>query len=258
MPDRSQRIVRGDPLGRRIEYRGFDADVRAEDDPGLTGYAATWWVVDSYGTFMVPGAATASLKEREGRIPHLWQHEPRAPIGRHNEIREDEKGLWIDVSLIDDGAEGSVAIKRLRGGVPLGLSFGFRTVHERPATEDDPMVFSANTPEWVRRDPTTAYAITEVKYYEDSTVTFPANDTAEIASVRSDVTAQTLASLIEDLRAGRLPAGDLALVEQLAAAWQERPEGAKASPPPPPSKARHTDAALLLARYGHLLRNANA
>jgi HK97 family phage prohead protease len=256
MPDRSRRAIPDDP--RRIEYRGFDAATRAEDDPGLTGYAATWWVVDSFGTFMVPGAFAKSLSERAGKIPHLWQHDPRSPIGKHNELREDDAGLFIDVSLIDDGAEGSVAIKRLRGGVPLGLSFGFRTIRERAATEDDPMVFSANTPEWVRKDPTSAWAIEEVKYYEDSTVTFPANDTAEIASVRADVGAQTLAALIEDLRAGRLPAGDLALVDHLAAAWQSRPEGARASPPPARSKARRTEAALLLARYGHLLRNANA
>src|SRR4029434_4495128 len=92
---------------------------------------------DSYLSCFAKGCFRKSLRDRGERLPVLWQHNPNAPIGRHVTIKEDATGLAVDVHLIDDGAEGSTALKRLRGGVPLGLSFGFQTVKDRSADDED-------------------------------------------------------------------------------------------------------------------------
>lgn len=241
---RDQRIKRGDK--REIEFRAMPAagdglSTRADaDSPGFTGYASTFGVVDSYFTVIDPTAFDKTLTERAKnngeRIPHLWQHWSDVPIGKHREMRTDDKGLFVDVELIDDGAEGTVAIKRLRGGVPLGMSFGFRTIRERPATDADTLIFSDGLdalPNWIRDNlPGSVWVIEELKLYETSTVTFPANDAATIDAMRSERDAVAITSLLDDLRSGRrLDDTAAALITDLVAAVADRPDLRQQAPP---------------------------
>jgi uncharacterized protein len=57
--------------------------------PGLSGYATTFWEVDSSGMVLAPGAFTRTLKDRGHKVPLLWQHDPQKPIGRNANLRED-------------------------------------------------------------------------------------------------------------------------------------------------------------------------
>ncbi len=149
---------------------------------GFTGYASTFWAADSYGTAFAPGCFAKSLAERGTDFPCLWQHNPDAPIGRHLAIREDATGLFVDVVLSEDGAEGSVAAARLRDEIPLAMSFGFRTRRSRPIDDDDPLDETTLAPLGIARKD--VEVITAVDLFEDSVVTFPANRRAKILAVR--------------------------------------------------------------------------
>lgn len=245
MANRDQRAKPGDK--RSIEFRAFEGRVDAASG-GFSGYASTFWRIDSYGTAIAPGSFTKTLSERRDKLHVLYQHNPDWAIGKIDQIEQDEVGLRHDSSVVDDGAEGTVALKRLRFGVPFGQSFGFRTVRERPATEDDPVESGDTTPEYYKRNPLDVYVIEEVKLYEISLVTFPANDAAVIESVRAETGAQALAQTLEDLRTGRLDAAGRALVSHLVTAWQDAaPDAVTSAPRTSDEQARRDRESVLAA-----------
>lgn len=214
-------------MGRKIEKR-TSLDFRAtKEDNGFSGYAASFWNVDSYGTAMAPGAFKKTIQERSSKIPVLWNHNTDIPVGKHLELREDDKGLFVNIGIADDGAEGTTLLKRLRFGVPIGMSFGFATIRDRSANDDDPIDMST-APAWVmengRRD---VRVITEVQYWESSPVTFPANENSTIDAIRSaylEEQAEFLNSLLEDLRSGGLKLEDarLPMLQSVVDAYKER------------------------------------
>ncbi len=193
-----------------IDYR-TSMELRTKDDgDGFEGHAASWWSVDSYGTCFAPGAFKRTIRNRIDKIPVLWNHDDDHPIGKHIELKEDDHGLYVNVGIADDGSEGTTLIKRLRFGVPLGLSFGFETFKDRSPEDDDPIDMS-NAPRWIGNDLTNVRVITEVKYWESSPVTFAANENSTIDTIRAarmEQEAEYLTSLLEDLRSGRLILGD--------------------------------------------------
>lgn len=241
MPDKLHRIRSGD--SRQTEYRAADADLKDEEGV-VAGYLSVPWVVDSYGTAVTPQAFDKTIRERGDKLHFLYQHNPDWAIGRLTNVEVDGIGLKHESKIIEDGAEGTVALKRLRGGVPFGQSFAFRTIYERPAKDDDPLVFTENSPKWAQNDRSAVWVIEEVKLYEGSIVTFPANDLAVITSVRSDMEAQTLSQTLEDLNAGRLNPAQRALIAEIAAAWQAAPE-LHQQPPRTDANARADREALL-------------
>ena len=235
-----------------IEYRGFDVR-SAEGGAGFDGYASTSWHVDSYLTAFAPGAWAKTLSEQAGRVLVLWQHDPGVPIGRPTEMAEDGTGLRVTAAVSEATQAGRDALGLLRDGVPLGLSVGFRTIRERPATEADPLVLDGAVPEWMRQegsDPLSLISvIEEARLYEFSVVSFPANEHAQIEAVRSDLRAQSLAATLDDLTAGRLDGPTRALVADLVAAWPAAP-GAVA--PPRTGRGRRVDVLAVLAEHGML------
>ncbi len=219
-----------------IEYRDVaELNRRADaDSDGFDGYAATFMRADSYGTAFAKGAFRKTLGDRKGRIPLLYQHNPDWAIGAPAVLREDKTGLWHESGVVDDGAEGTVALKRLRGGVPFGMSFGFQTRKDRSAEEDD-VIDVSQTP---GLKPSDVRVITEVKLWEISLVTFPANEAASITAVRADLGADVLTQTLDELRAGTLSPSRRSLVAALVAAWSDAtgPEGQ--TPPPIAAEAR--------------------
>lgn len=214
-----------------IHYR-TSFDLRATDDTdGFEGHAASWWSVDSYGTAFAPGAFKRTIRNRVDKIPVLWNHDHQHPIGKHLALREDKHGLYVNVGIADDGAEGSVFLKRLRFGVPFGLSFGFATYKDRSAEDDDPLDMTT-APEWLgtgksaRKD---VRVITEVKLWESSPVTFPANENSTIDAIRSarlEQQADFLTSLLEELRSGDFDHEDarMPLLRSLVDAFSALPD----------------------------------
>ena len=240
-----------------IEIRST-LDVRASEHvDGFSGYASTFWAADSYGTAMAPGSFRKSIRERGDRIPVLWNHNTDIPVGRHIEIKEDRKGLFVNIGIADDDAEGSTLLKRLRFGVPLGMSFGFRNIKSRAGTDDDPIDLSQLP--GVKKSEIEVY--TENAYWESSPVTFPANTLATIDNIRNEQAIESIALLsqtLEDLRSGDLNDEDprWALLRDLVAAFDERaepePDPDEGTTPLPDESARrrNLDIDIALARYG--------
>ena len=226
------------PLPREYEKRdaltvGGDGEVmlrapqvrEASDDlgPGYDGYPLTWNTVDSYGTFFVRGAVKKSIKERINEIPVLWQHDIHTPIGRHIEMKEDKTGLFVR-NVISDTVAGRDALTLLRDGVPLGLSFGFRTIKDRSATDDDEIDLTV-APDWAKSAPRNELrAIVEVAYWEDSPVTFASNTKANLTDVRSALDPGIITSLMDSMQAGTLTDEQTRQLEALVAAYQTRAE----------------------------------
>jgi HK97 family phage prohead protease len=112
---------------KQLEHRTtFDIELRADKDDGASGgfagYAATFNRVDSYGTAFAPGAFEKTLKERGDKVPVLYNHDKNANVGVPELLEVDKTGLRVEARLFDDGAEGTVLLKRLRQGARFGMS----------------------------------------------------------------------------------------------------------------------------------------
>lgn len=200
----------------QIQYRM--ADVRAADDgAGVSGYASHFWSVDSYLTAVKPGAFRKTIRERGPRIPVLWQHDPDKPIGRPTTLKEDKTGLYFDAAITEATTYGRDAMALLRDDVPLGVSFGFQTTKSRAATKDDPLDFTQ-----IKAKADDIEIIEEVRLWEVSLVTFPANEQATINTVRAAAEADALSTLLEHIRGGTLTDEHAALVAELVDAWAAR------------------------------------
>ncbi|KRW96311.1 HK97 family phage prohead protease [Paracoccus sp. MKU1] len=123
----------------------------------IEGYASLFGLADQGGDVVVRGAYAASLKRlaaRGDRARMLWQHDPARPIGVWEEIREDEKGLWVKGRLLPEIAQAREAAALVAAGAIDGLSIGYRTI----AAE---------------RDGKGRRLLSEVELWEVSLVTFP-------------------------------------------------------------------------------------
>lgn len=152
----------------------------ADDRQGvLTGYASVFGVIDSYGDVIMPGAfaRTIAAWQAKGRpVPILWQHDTHAPIGVSTTLSEDEAGLRLEATLlVADVAQAREAAALADAGALGGLSIGFSI----PAK-------TSSGGEAVTYDPTLdAWLIHEVKLWEVSLVTFPANELATIDAIKA-------------------------------------------------------------------------
>ena len=223
-----------------LQYRTAEVRALADDEgAGFAGHAAHFWSVDSYGTAVKPGAFRKTLKERGERVPVLWQHDPFSPIGRPTELKEDKEGLAFSAEVVVDTRAGAEAMALLRADVPLGMSFGFETVKSRPVEDADADKLDwSQAPVFYKGEEGRQYVrvIEEVRLWEISLVTFPANDLAAVEDVRAD--AETLSLLLDAIRGKSLRPEQRALVEQIVAAWGDGAEPAGETPPLTPVEAR--------------------
>lgn len=140
-------------------------DIKTEGAPGtFEGYGAIFGNKDRDGDIVTHGAFAESLKA--GMPVLLWQHDQKAPIGRFDEVREDEKGLFVKGRLALHG-RGLEAYELLKMGALDGLSIGFVTKE-------------------ASRDPATSTrTISKADLMEISLVTFPANELARVSTVKA-------------------------------------------------------------------------
>ena len=237
-----------------LQYR--TAEIRADDDgAGLSGYASHFGSIDSYGTAVKRGAFAKTIRERGGRIPVLWNHWSDSPIGKPDELKEDETGLWFNASISEGTTHGRDVMTLLRDGVPLGMSFGFETIRSRPVEEGDILDWS-QAPDFYKDPENHEYVrmIEEVRLWEISVVTFPANELATINDVRQIDQIDALTTLLEDLRSGDLTEDDRrwSHLHSIVAAMPTLPEPGTPTPPPPhDARRRIREAQALLALRQH-------
>ena len=171
-----------DDLIRMVDIPTAEVEFRAADDGGLgtlAGYAAVFnsdTVIDSWeGRFverLAPGSFAKTLKDRGDKVKVLFNHgfDPSIgdkPLGKPKVMREDKRGLYVEVPL-DDTSYNRDLVASLRSGALDGMSFRFTVVREEIDESDDLPVRT----------------LREVKLFEFGPVTFPAYE-ATTAGVRA-------------------------------------------------------------------------
>ena len=148
----------------------------------LVGYAALFneeTVIDSWeGRFVeriAKGAFARTLEQRGDKVKVLFNHgfDPSVgdkPLGKPEVMREDKRGLWVEVP-IDDTSYGRDIVASLRSGALDGQSFRFSVKDEKWDEPKDAKSLPVRT-------------IREVELFEFGPVTFPAYE-ATSAGVRS-------------------------------------------------------------------------
>ena len=123
--------------GLERKYCRVEAGLEVKEGAVIEGYASVFGVTDRGGDVVDAGAYKASLNAltKAGRsVKMLWQHDPTEPIGVWDEVREDDKGLFVKGRLLMDVGRAREAKALLEAGAIEGLSIGYRTVK---ATKDD-------------------------------------------------------------------------------------------------------------------------
>ncbi|MCE2597208.1 HK97 family phage prohead protease [Motilimonas cestriensis] len=135
------------------------------------GYGSVFGVKDSHKDIVLPGAFANSLAEwsGKGQFPSmLWQHKMDEPVGVYTEMREDDVGLFVKGRLlIDDDPLAKRAHAHLKAGSIKGLSIGYELI------------------DWEWSADKGAYILKEIKLWEVSLVTFPSNEEARVAEVKT-------------------------------------------------------------------------
>ncbi len=143
-----------------------------KSDGTFTGYGSVFGVEDSYGDVVQPGAFKASLEawKAKGQLPALlWQHRSDSPIGVWRSMAEDSHGLLVEGELALKTQQGTEAYELLKLGAIRGLSIGY--------------AIPKGGGEW---DPKTEqFLLKQVDLWETSLVTFPANEDAQVETVKS-------------------------------------------------------------------------
>ena len=98
----------------RIKSFGLELKREPDQDGTFEGYASVFNIIDQGMDVVAPGAFTKSLGTR--KVKMLWQHDQSQPIGVWDEIREDERGLYVKGRILKDVAKGAEAMALLRAG----------------------------------------------------------------------------------------------------------------------------------------------
>lgn len=153
-------------LGLEHKFVALGETRALADGLAVEGYASFFGETDRGGDVVMAGAYGASLGRLSaagGQVKMLWQHDPAQPIGVWDEVREDDRGLFVKGRILDDVARGREAAALIGAGAIDGLSIGYRTVK---ATKDDKG----------RR------LLNELELWEVSLVTFPMLPSARVGA----------------------------------------------------------------------------
>ncbi len=182
----------------------------------LSGYAAVFNSLSEdlggFREFIRKGAFSQSLS-RGDDIRALVGHDTTLIIGRRSaktlEVKEDDKGLAVEIAVPDTTAGRDLVVSVKRGDL-TGMSFGFATVKD----------------EWTRqtKDGDTVYRreLLVVDLFEVSAVAFPAYADTSVEA-RGDV--RSLKDILQDgIRCvgTDAPAGSLARRDRIIAAYRAR------------------------------------
>lgn len=154
----------------KTRHLDVNFEVKAVSDDGtFSGYGSVFGVVDSYNERVMPGAFTRSIDEKGASgVALLWQHRSDTPIGVYTEMREDERGLYVEGRLALGTEKGREAYELMKMGWKAGLSIGFMPVETEKADDG------------VRE-------VRDVDLWETSIVTFPANAASMVEQVRAKI-----------------------------------------------------------------------
>jgi HK97 family phage prohead protease len=167
------------------KFHEFSAETGLGTGAVISGYASLFGTPDQNNDVVQAGAYAKSLKvlSSKGRnVKMLWQHDPSQPIGVWEEVREDERGLFVQGRILTDIQAGREALALIEAGAIDGLSIGYRTKRAEKATGGQRLLH-------------------ELELWEVSLVTFPMLPEARVEGSDLDSRlANDLAQVIADAR----------------------------------------------------------
>ena len=146
--------------------------------PHIAGHFAVFDSLYEIGPGMsesiAPGAFSGTLS---GDIRALTNHDSTLVLGRTLagtlELREDNAGLWADVTINPNDTDAMNTWQRVKRGDVTQCSIGFEILPNGEDTE-------------IRPDGTTHWTIRKVKLWEVSVCTFPAYEQTNISARAAD------------------------------------------------------------------------
>ena len=132
----------------------------------FSGYASVFGGVDAYGDTIMPGAYKSTIEMRKRPVQMRWNHFGEV-IGKWLDIRETEKGLWVEGELTPGHSKAEDVYASLKHGAISGLSIGYRPVKSFP-------------------NETGGLDLHEIDLVEISVVESPADLAAQIGDIKSD------------------------------------------------------------------------
>jgi HK97 family phage prohead protease len=173
--------------GLERKFCQFDSELSVHEGAVIEGYASLFGKSDQGGDVVQKGAYSGSLevlKSAHRRVKMLWQHDPSQPIGVWDEVREDEKGLFVRGRILTEVEKGREAAALIDAGAIDGLSIGYRT---KRASKDDQG----------RR------LLHDLELWEVSLVTFPMLPDARVGAKGDTPETDPMQDLAEALEAAR-------------------------------------------------------
>lgn len=153
-----------------IKQKAYELQIKNLGDDGtFEGYGSIFGNIDAYGDVVVKGAFSNHLQNNPAKsVKMLWQHDASQPIGTYESIYEDDTGLAVSGKLlVNDVPQARAAYALLKAGAISGLSIGY-TINPEGAT------FGQDGVRYLK----------DLKLWEISIVTFPANREANVESVK--------------------------------------------------------------------------
>lgn len=144
----------------------------------VKGYGSYFDNKDSDYDVIRKGAYQKTIKENGDRVKYLYQHDMMQPIGKMNELYEDNKGL-VFVAEIPKTQLGKDVVELMKAGVITENSVGILPIQKEQK-------------DGFRE-------IREVKLFEISAVTLAANDQAKILDVKGEVNIEKLYKRFDNL-----------------------------------------------------------
>jgi len=133
----------------------------------FSGYASVFGGVDSYGDTVMPGAYRSTIEMRKRPVQMRWNHFGEV-IGKWIDIRETDKGLWVEGELTPGHSKAEDVYASLKHGAISGLSIGYRAIKAYP-------------------NETGGVDLHEIDLVEISVVESPADLAAEIGDVKDGI-----------------------------------------------------------------------
>lgn len=134
----------------------------------VSGYLSKFGNVDSDNDIIQKGAFSKSIRERKNDIYFLYQHDWKKPLGKFQELKEDDYGLYFEAS-ISKTSYGNDLIELYKDGVVKEHSIGFNTIKS------------------LQDQKSGVRTITEVKLWEGSAVTLGANSDTPFTGFKSSI-----------------------------------------------------------------------
>jgi len=147
-------------------------EIKSLSDREFSGHGSIFGNVDLGGDIVVPGAFKRSLAQHKkaGGLPALfWMHDPSRVAGKWLDMSEDKTGLQVK-GVLADTPLGNEIHTLLKMDAVKGLSIGYRTLDQDFDKDGNRL-------------------IKEAELWEVSVVSLPMNPLAQVAHVKSQLSA---------------------------------------------------------------------